>query len=125
MSSSFTIQLQNLRFFAEHGMYEEEKSAGNAFEVNLSIEIRAPKQKLISLEQTINYAEVFRITQAIFSKRKYLLETLAMEIADALKTQFPAIKKIAVQIRKLNPPITSFTGSVSVSYERTFKKKGK
>ena len=121
MSASFTIQLNHLRFFAEHGMYEQERSVGNEFEVNISLEIKAPKEKIKSIEDTINYAEVYRITKELFAKRKSLLETLAMEIAEELKEQFPAIKNLSIQISKLHPPITSFTGSVGVCYQKSYK----
>lgn len=117
----FTIQLQNLRFFAEHGMYEEERSVGNEFEVNISLTIKAPKEKVSSLEETINYVEVYRITKDLFSHRNALLESLAMEMADALKQQFGFIKKVEIGIAKLHPPITGFTGSVSVTYKKSFK----
>lgn len=121
MSASFTIQLNNLRFFAEHGMYEEERAVGNEFEVNISLEVKAPKEKIKSIEDTINYAEVYRLTKEIFSKRKTLLETLAMEIAEVLKQEFSSIKRLSIQIIKRNPPITSFTGSVSVSYNKEYE----
>jgi len=119
--AKFTIQLHHLHLHAEHGMYEEERRIGNEFEVNISVEVKAPKEKLTSIEDTINYAEVFRITREIFSDRKLLLETLAMEIAEALKAAFQPIRKIQIQIIKLNPPITGFTGSVSVTYSPKFK----
>ncbi len=94
---------------------------GNEFEVNISVSIKAPKTKAFSLEETVNYAEVYRIVNEIFSVRKNLLEELASEIAEKLKQQFPSIQKAAIQISKLNPPITSFTGSVSVTYNTKFK----
>lgn len=119
--ATFTIQLHGLRFFAEHGMYEEERVVGNEFEVNISLQIKAPKEKVRSLQKTVNYAEVYRITKELFLQRKPLLETLAMEIAEALKEQFPSIKKTSVEIKKRNPPITAFTGSVGIIYERSYK----
>ena len=119
--ASFIIQLHNLRFFAEHGMYEAERAVGNEFEANIALEIKAPKEKIKSLEDTINYAEVYRITKEIFSERKPLLETLAMEIAEELKKEFSSIKNLSIRIIKLNPPITAFTGSVSVSYSKSYK----
>jgi 7,8-dihydroneopterin aldolase/epimerase/oxygenase len=121
MASTFTIKLDNLRFYAEHGLYAEEAQVGVAFELNVSLTIKAPKTKVTSLEQTINYTEVYRIVNEIFSVRKALLETLAMEIAEELKQQFPEIRKASVEIIKLHPPITSFAGSVSVTYRKSFK----
>ena len=119
--AAFTIQLHNLRFFAEHSLYEEERSVGNEFEVNISLTMKGPKEKVVTLEETINYVEVYRITKELFSHRNALLETLAMEIAEALKHQFPVIQKAEVQIAKLHPPIAGFTGSVSVTYKKSFK----
>ena len=120
MPSHFTIQVNNLRFFAAHGMYAQEARAGNAFEVNISLTTEAPLTRVTSLEQTINYAEVYRITKAIFEVRRDLLETLAMDIAESLKQAFPSLQKASIQIIKLNPPITAFSGSVSVTYQKDF-----
>lgn len=117
----FTIQLHQLRFRAGHGLYEEEQCVGNDFEVNLSLTVVAPKEKLTSLEKSINYADVYHLTKTVFEKREQLLETLAMTIAERIKEQFPSLQKIAVQIIKLHPPITSFTGSVSVTYNKEYE----
>ncbi len=121
MAGHFTIELKNLRFFAEHGMYQEEMKVGNQFEVDLSIGCKSPKKPITSIDQTINYVEVYRIVQEEFSVRKYLLETCAMLIAEKLQLHFPEIEDLTIIIRKLNPPITNFTGSVSITYKRSFK----
>ena len=118
---SFTIQLHHLRFFAGHGIYEEEKSIGNEFEVNISMEIEAPEEVLTNINETINYASVYEITKRIFSVQKPLLETLAMELANAIKEEFQLLQNIQVQIIKLHPPITGFSGSVSVTYNNDFR----
>ena len=105
-----------MRFFAEHGLYEAERLVGNEFEVDLSVEQKAPEKTISSLGQTINYVEVFRIVQEEFRQRKQLLETCAMLIAERLQEQFPNLEKLTISIRKLNPPITNFAGSVGVTY---------
>ena len=102
-------------------MYQEELLVGNEFEVNVLMEIKAPKKTITSIEQTINYVEVFRITQEIFLKRRQLLEALAMEIADALHDNFNQIEKISITIKKMTPPIINFTGSVAITYHKAFK----
>ena len=116
MTGHFTIELKGLRFFAEHGLYEAERLVGNEFEVDLSVEQKAPEKTISSLGQTINYVEVFRIVQEEFRQRKQLLETCAMLIAERLQEQFPNLEKLTISIRKLNPPITNFAGSVGVTY---------
>lgn len=119
--SRFTIELNALRFFATHGMYPEEMKTGHEFEVDICIECRSPKQKITSIEQTVNYVQVYSIVQEEFAIRRNLLENLAMDIASKLQENFPEIREIAISIRKLNPPITNFSGSVTVKYKRKFK----
>ena len=121
MSAHFTIELIGLRFFADHGMYQEERKVGNEFEVDISIDCKAPKKEITSIDQTINYVEVFRIVQEEFVERKLLLETCAMRIAEKLHEQFPEIVKLVISIKKLNPPITNFSGYVGITYSRVFK----
>lgn len=121
MAGHFTIELKKLRFFAEHGMYQEELKVGNEFEVDISIGCKSPKKTITSIEQTINYVEVYRIIQEEFAERKFLLETCAMQIAEKLQEQFLLIEQLTISIRKLNPPITNFSGSVAITYNKNFK----
>ena len=121
MSASFTIELKCLRFFAHHGLYAEEAKVGNEFEVDVSIAYKAAETIVSSIEQTINYAEVFRIVKDEFSQRKDLLETCAMQIADRLQKQFPQIESLTISIKKLNAPIANFVGSVGVAFTKAFK----
>lgn len=121
MAGHFTIELKNLRFFAEHGMYQEEMKVGNDFEVDISIVCKSPKKTITSIEQTVNYVEVYRIVQEEFRERKLLLETLAMQIAQKIEDQFTDTEHLTISIRKLNPPITNFSGSVSITYSKSFK----
>jgi 7,8-dihydroneopterin aldolase/epimerase/oxygenase len=123
LAGHFTIELEGLRFFGSHGMYQEEMLVGNEFEVNVALESKAPKKTVHSIEQTINYVEVYRIIQEVFSVRRQLLETCAMEIADAIQQQFPELVDIRIKIKKVTPPITNFTGAVAVTYSKSFKEK--
>lgn len=102
-------------------MYQEEMKVGNEFEVDISIGYKAPKKAITSIEQTINYVEVYRMVQEVFSERKLLLETCAMQIAEKLEENFPEMKQLTISIRKPNPPITNFAGSVGITYSKKFK----
>lgn len=120
MSASFTIQLHDLQFSAFHGVYKEEARVGNQFEVNISLTIDAPEEKVLNIDETINYATVYGIVKELMAHRQALLETLAMEMAETLKRHFPAVLKTVIQIKKLQPPIAAFTGSVSVTYTKDY-----
>jgi dihydroneopterin aldolase len=74
-----------------------------------------------SIDQTINYVEVFQIVQKVFRDRKLLLETCAMEVAEEIEKQIPDLEKLSITIRKVSPPITNFSGSVSVNYSKSYK----
>jgi dihydroneopterin aldolase len=120
VAGTITIELHNLSFFAKHGLYEEEKRIGNEFEVNLSLCIKAPKKVITSVEQTINYVEAYRIIEEKMNEPQLLLETFLMKVADKLSETFPEIKKINISIKKLHPPVASFSGSVGVSFEKEY-----
>ena len=102
-------------------MYEEERRVGNEFEVDIAVACKSPNKKITSIEQTVNYVEVYQILQEEFAKRRHLLETLAMDIAERIQVQFDEIESLLITIRKLNPPITNFSGSVAITYSREFK----
>jgi len=121
MEGFFTIELKRLRFFAEHGLYEEEILVGNEFEVDVTVDHKAPEKTISSIDETVNYVTIFRIVQEEFSQRNDLLETCAMRIAERLQKQFPEIAKLAISIRKVNPPIAHFAGTVGVTFHKIFK----
>jgi dihydroneopterin aldolase len=122
MAAQFTIALKGLRFFAGHGLYDDEVLVGNEFEVDISLDYSAPGKTVSYIDQTVNYVEVYQIVQEEFQLRKHLLETNAIHIADRLEQKFSIIEKISISIRKLNPPITNFTGSVGITYTRIREK---
>ena len=116
-----TITLDQLRFYATHGWHEEESLTGNEFELDIVIRYTPNATLITNIDQTINYAAAYQLVKEIFSVPERLLETIAMKIAGALQVRFPAIEQVTVTIRKMSVPITSFEGSVSVSYSQSFK----
>jgi dihydroneopterin aldolase len=120
---TFIIQLHNLRFFGYHGLYEEEKILGNEFELNIWMKVKVSEEKKVSIHDTINYTTVYELLKEIFNQREELLETICINISNAIKDKFPELKKLSIQIVKLHPPITGFAGSVSVTYEKNYQKK--
>jgi dihydroneopterin aldolase len=49
-----------------------------------------------------------------------LLETLAQEISEEIHANDPRIFYIEITLKKLNPPIQNFTGTVGITYKKTF-----
>ncbi|MFN2458026.1 MAG: dihydroneopterin aldolase [Chitinophagaceae bacterium] len=119
MAGTIDIQLNDLHFFASHGVHAEEVKSGNEFIVNVCISFKAPKH-VNSIKQTINYVDIYNLVQQKMHLKYELLETFAMDIVNAIYKNHRQVKRVKVSIKKVNPPIPNFIGSVSVSYVRNF-----
>jgi dihydroneopterin aldolase len=120
MPDLLTISLNNVRFRAYHGVHPEERQKGNDFVVNMQVDYVPQTGTIISLDDTIDYAELFELVNDTMKQPVDLLETIAQTIATNVHKQFPQVKKITVSVEKLNPPIDKFTGSVQVSYTKQY-----
>ncbi len=110
-----SIHLHNLIIFAYHGLYDHETINGNNFEINLTVNYQ-PKANILNISQTINYVDVFEIVNNRMQIATPLLETVVMEIAAQIVAQFCLAEEVFIAIKKMQPPITNFNGSVGVSY---------
>ncbi|MCK9311046.1 MAG: dihydroneopterin aldolase [Bacteroidales bacterium] len=109
------LLINNMQFYAYHGVYEQENKVGNNYFVDLKLGIDLSKAcKSDSLEDTINYAFVFEKVNAVMNKPCKLIEHLAENICQELKASFSEIKDIEIKVTKANPPIQGQIDSVSV-----------
>jgi dihydroneopterin aldolase len=115
----FTINLHNLNFFSFHGVHEEEWILGNNFVVHVSLSFQADGN-ISSLEQTINYASVYKIIKQRMSIPTALLETLAQDLAHEIHVFDKRIKSKSISVEKKDPPIPNISGSVSVNYKKDY-----
>jgi 7,8-dihydroneopterin aldolase/epimerase/oxygenase len=115
----FTIQLQDVRLFGNHGVHEEEQVLGAEFVLQLQISFEA-HAAINQLTDTINYVEVYDLVKKIFTVPQQLLETLAQQIVAAVYEMDKRIKNININICKINPPISNFIGKVCVNYSKSF-----
>ena len=109
------ISLQAMKFYAYHGVLEQERRVGNTFVVDLTL--TAPLEKAVQsdqLEDTINYAEVYELTKQEMNIPSQLLEHVAGRICRALRHHFPQIEQIEIRVSKLNPPFGGDVHSASV-----------
>jgi 7,8-dihydroneopterin aldolase/epimerase/oxygenase len=113
------VHLKELKFHAHHGLYAGEDKTGGPFEVNLSVYYQED-EKIISLEQTINYVALFEIVRQRMMQKSSLIETVAQDICDTIKTGFPVIMEIKLEIDKCSPPIENFEGKTGITLHKTF-----
>lgn len=120
MAGTITIELNDLHFFVRQGLYKEEELIENELAIDVYITFNAPQNGMEHIGQTVNYAAVYQMIKELLAARQYLLETTAMHICDGIASQYTFIKEITIRIRKLNPPIPNFIGSVSIRYTKQF-----
>ncbi len=114
-----TIQLNDMDFFAFHGLYPEEQKTGNKFRVNLKVEI---DDSFVSedINTTTDYTKLYELVQNEMKEPRKLLESIAQSILSAIETNHKTIKFAEVTISKLNPPIQGTVGSSSVTLNRYY-----
>jgi 7,8-dihydroneopterin aldolase/epimerase/oxygenase len=113
------VHLKNITFHAHHGLYEGEEKTGGRFEVNLTAWYD-PKGRVTTLEQTINYVVLFEIVKEQMQLRSGLIEKVAENICETIKTRFPVITEIMLDIYKSSPPIENFNGKVGITLHKHY-----
>ncbi len=99
------IALEEMCFYAFHGVAEQERKVGNRFTVHLLL--TADLQQAVAsdrIEDTINYATVFEVVKAEMAIPSALLEHVGGRIMVSLKKQFPQLTEVEVKVSKASPP---------------------
>ncbi|NWF50028.1 MAG: dihydroneopterin aldolase [Ignavibacteriaceae bacterium] len=110
------IRIKKATFYGYHGVRSEEQSVGGKFEADVDIYTDFSKAALNDdLKETIDYHKVYSFIYKLALEQKYyLIEALAMKITDELLKKFDTITKVAVRIRKNNPPLGGVVDCVEV-----------
>lgn len=109
------ILLEDMIFHAYVGCFDEEKIVGNKFIVNLKFHTNIEKvAKSDDIHKAISYQDVYDIISVIMKKKYNLIETLASDIVDAVKNNFPSIQTIEIKLSKCNPPLGGEVKAASV-----------
>lgn len=113
------IELAGMRFYARHGVFQQEQEVGNWFLVNLSlsVDVTAAVQS-DCLEETINYASVYQLVEEEMSIPSQLIEHVAGRIAQRIEVTFPSVQSLRIKVTKQTPPFKGQIGGVSVILEK-------
>lgn len=115
-----TIELQNIRLHAFHGVYEGEQKTGSPYDVSIKVVYDEGSSQFDNLENTINYVAVFAIIRERMTVRMPLLEKVALGMISAIKQRWPFVVEVMVSVWKLEPPIENFQGRVGVTIHKQF-----
>ena len=115
-----TVHLHNLHFSAFHGIHEEEKILGNEYLVDASVEFHEEKEVITSIQDTINYEDIYNIIKERMNVATPLLETIVMEIGKEIHSEFPQVRAINISLKKMHPPIEGIEGAAGVNWQRQY-----
>jgi len=116
------VALEGLEFHAYHGVYPHERSSGNKFEVDVSVETEFLDSAFHDdLNGTINYEELYAIVKEEMAKPSKLLETVGHSIAKRTLESFGEARTVEIRISKFNPPIGGVCRKATVTVNQTRK----
>jgi 7,8-dihydroneopterin aldolase/epimerase/oxygenase len=116
---SGTIRITGLEAHGYHGVFEEEKAAGQAFLVDLELTVDTiPASRSDALGDTVDYGALAQATYDLVVGTRYnLIERLAEEIA-AMILGLGGIEAVQVTVHKPQAPVAVPFRDVSVTIRR-------
>lgn len=113
-----TIEINRLKLFGRHGVYEHERLNGNIFEYTVHLKYPVATAMMTDkLGYSLDYDSVIREIMKINDEPAALLECLAGQIYHRLITVFPKIEGGMVHIAKTKPPIDAEIQNTAVRLE--------
>jgi dihydroneopterin aldolase len=101
-----TIALARIGFEGRHGNTAVERRSTRKFEVDVELDVEVTAAETSDrLSDTVDYSRVAEVIVGIGTGEPHrLLESLVRRMADNVRAQFPAVQRIRLELRKLNPP---------------------
>lgn len=100
------IGLESIKCLAHHGVFDEERTNGNNFTVNITVWYKTKSHfEKDELRETYDYSLLNKIVQEEMAISVKLLENVAFRILNKVKDTDKKIKKIKIEIQKANPPL--------------------
>ena len=100
------ILLEGMKFYAYHGVLEQERILGNHYTIDLEIQLDLSKaSQTDNLNDTVSYADIYAVVKNEMAIPSQLLEHVAGRIKRKIKSAFPDIKDITIRLSKHNPPV--------------------
>lgn len=113
----YTIRIKNCAFFARHGVFAAEETLGQRFYVDALLQVDpGDSLETDSIVGTVDYGAAFEVIERIvMGERRFLIESLALQVARELCAVFPQIVRAEITIRKPNAPVRGVLDFVEVT----------
>jgi len=111
-----TTALENLSFFAHHGLYAFERERGATFVVDVWIDEEVGvENRFNELSSVINYEEIFGIIKEEMELPRDFIEEVARTILQRIHNHLTHLEvRVSVKITKPDPGGAFGTGAASV-----------
>jgi dihydroneopterin aldolase len=111
------VEVRGLRVFGHHGVHREEQEAGQDFLFDVELEV-GDRGSSDRLEDAVDYVAVAHTVREVSEAQTYyLIEALAIAVADELREQF-GVERATVRVTKPAVMPAGLEGTVSVSVTR-------
>ena len=109
------IFLDGMRFYAYHGVMEQERRVGGEYGVSLVVEVDLTQAIATDdVADTVNYAELYELVKREMAVPSKLLEHVAGRIGQSAMDKFDRITALTIRVTKLNPPMGADCNGASV-----------
>lgn len=121
MATSDKIYLNNLQFYANHGLLAEETTLGQRFNIDavLAVDL-GPAGVTDNMFTSVSYADVYTVIEEVVVNEPpvKLLERLAHKLAMRILGEFSLVEEVTIKVVKPDPPIRGIYDSVAVEIQR-------
>ena len=111
-----TVSLVGMKFYAYHGYYPEERKIGNDFVLDVHVDVPQFEPGEVNIHDTVNYEGIYEICKKHMDKQYKLLESIAMEIGEEIKSRYTHVLKTRVNIAKLGPQLGGVVDKAVIEY---------
>tara|TARA_Y100001970_G_scaffold84996_2_gene107191 strand:- start:712 stop:1080 length:369 start_codon:yes stop_codon:yes gene_type:complete len=116
-STKNSIRLNNLNFFAFHGLHKHEINEGQNFNLDLIISYNLSDSS-DCISATIDYMDLYQIIKNTFTGKRFnLLESLGKQLILDIKNKYKTIYYIKINIRKPSIEIDANKDFINVEIE--------
>ena len=114
------IYLDEMRFYAYHGVMEQERLVGGEYSVSLAVEADLTEAvRTDDVANTVNYAALYEVVKSEMAVPSKLLEHVAGRIGRRALDMFERITTLTIRVTKLNPPMGADCKGASVELVMT------
>ena len=113
------IALEELEFFAKHGVLKEEQIIGNRYRIDVEVEADLEKaSKSDNVKDAVDDGHLYKIVEREVNTPAKLLEHLAGNILSGILDEIPKVDNAKVVVHKYNAPIGGVCKWSKVTLER-------